>query len=264
MYCKNCKVELNGTYKKCPLCHGELEENCEEEFENLKVKIAYDSKDEIKAKKKKKRMNILFRNDEDVWEDCEMMNIDDDNMYPKVSNVNQFFNVFIKGLLFLSIAGLLICVIINMAVGGNWAKYVFLALLSAWSVIYATLMLKVNLAKNIVWLVFIVSIICVIWDFVFGFRGWSIDFVIPILCSIGIVAISAVARVQRFKLEDYLMYLFLDFLMGLVPFILSLFGLVREKLPSTICVAIMIITFSALAIFRWNAVKNEIRRRMHL
>lgn len=260
MYCKKCNVKLNGTYKKCPLCHSNVEEDLDIDSEIALVGV---EEPKIKNKKRKKK-SILFEKTEDIWQDNNHISFDDGNVFPKTNNNRQIFNLFFRGLLFLTIAGLLICIMINISLGGTWSKYVFLGLLSFWTVVYATLRLKYNLAKNIVWLVFILSTVSVIWDWMFGFVGWSIDFVIPILCSIAIVGITVVARVQKFKLEDYLMYLLLDLLMGFVPFILSLFGLVKIKVPTIVCVSVMIATIVALIVFRGKALKNEIIRRMHL
>ena len=58
-----------------------------------------------------------------------------------------------------------------------------------------------------VWQLLLISVIAILWDRFTGWRGWSVDFILPfgvlsVQCSVPVIA-----RVNRLKREEYLFYL---------------------------------------------------------
>ena len=106
--------------------------------------------------------------------------------------------------------------------------------------------------------------ISILWDVITGFRGWSVDYVLPILSSSAATAIFITAKVKRLDAQDYIMYLATDCILGIVCFILLLTGAVRIVIPSAISFGVSVIFLAFLCFFEGRALIGEIQRRLHL
>lgn len=159
-----------------------------------------------------------------------------------------------------------ICITINLILpaGGWWSLFILAGIASLWIDFALILLKRKNLPKNILWQVAVVSLIAFLWDILTGFRGWSLDYVFPILCSCGMVAMTIVAKARRLDIQDYIMYLVIDCILGIVSFILILADAVRVVIPSAISFGSSIIFLGFLLFFEGKALWAEIQRRLHL
>ena len=158
------------------------------------------------------------------------------------------------------------CVSVNLSFPhrGWWSFFVVAGVASFW-LNFAIVIRKLgNIPKTILWQVSLVSALALAWDFATGFRGWSIDYVLPIICSCAMVAMAVIARIMRLRIEDYIIYLVLDSILGIIPLTLILLGSLRVVLPSAICVAISVVSLTALLLFEGPALRHEILRRLHV
>nr|WP_242965349.1 DUF6320 domain-containing protein [Dehalobacterium formicoaceticum] len=114
------------------------------------------------------------------------------------------------------------------------------------------------------WLVTLVSILSVLWDWRIGWKGWSLDYVIPAVCVAAIFTLYVTAKVMKLSARDYIVYFLLGGLFGIVPLLFILFGWLNVLYPSIISVAANIIFLSAIIIFQGENIKSELSKRMHL
>lgn len=158
------------------------------------------------------------------------------------------------------------CVSVNLSFPhrGWWSFFVVAGVASFW-LNFAIVIRKLgNIPKTILWQVSLVSALALAWDFATGFRGWSIDYVLPVICSCAMVAMAVIARIMRLRIEDYIIYLVLDSILGIIPLTLILLGSLRTVLPSAICVAVSVVSLTALLLFEGPALRHEILRRLHV
>lgn len=159
-----------------------------------------------------------------------------------------------------------VCIAINLILpaGGGWSLFVAAGIASLW--IDFGIMLKKwrNLPKSILWQVAVVSLIAYVWDRFTGFHGWSVDYVLPILCICAMIAMTVVSKIRKLHAQDYVLYLGLDCMLGLVSFVLILTGAVRVVTPSALCFASSLIFLAFLLFFEGKSVLDEIKRRTHL
>ena len=113
-------------------------------------------------------------------------------------------------------------------------------------------------------MVFWLSLLAVLWDRFTGWRGWSLDYVVPCICVLAMLSMAAVAKVLRLELEDILVYLLLDVLFGVVPLVSLLLGWVGESLPSVLCVVASLLSLAFLLVFDGERMRAEIKKRLHL
>lgn len=189
---------------------------------------------------------------------------EDEQVYPIVP-LNKSRRLFLSIMGFVSVVICVICFTINLSLPGRWwSLFVFGGILSFWVSFSLVVKNRGNIHKAIVWQVALISSIAVIWDLVTGFHNWSVDFVIPILCTVAMLAMAVIGKVMKLEINDYMIYLVLDAILGVLSLILILCGVVNFILPSAICFASSVISLAALFIFEGRAMVSEIKRKVHL
>jgi len=186
------------------------------------------------------------------------------NTFPIIKEEKHLMYLILKITALITIAVSVISVLINLGFGGKWSFYVIAGFVTGWIVIWITVKMHGNIAKNTIWLTVIISILSIIWDMSTGYRGWSIDYVLPLICCFAMIEMFIVANIKKLRIEDYIVYLIIDILFGIVPLVLLLLDIVKVVYPSLICVAESVISLAILILFEGKALKAEIVRRIHL
>lgn len=118
--------------------------------------------------------------------------------------------------------------------------------------------------KAVFWQLCLLSLLCVAWDFGTGFRGWSLDYVLPALYTCTMLAVGLVTKLLHMRVSDYMLYLVMNILLGLLPLLLLVCGALRVSYPAVICAAVSVVLLTALILFEGPALREELRRRLHL
>ena len=122
-----------------------------------------------------------------------------------------------------------------------------------------------NLLKNVVWQLMAVSIASAVWDFVTGWRGWSTDYVIPIVSMGVLLALVVISRVQRLMPRNYMFYFVFTAGYGfIIPLILMVTGMVRMQLLCMICSAVCLLFFVWLLSFKGREFREEMQKKFHV
>lgn len=173
--------------------------------------------------------------------------------------------ILIRLIALATVAAAAVCLAVNMSVGGDWwSAFVVAGIGSLWLTFGIVVKKRGNLPKSILWQVFVISLLALAWDLWTGFHGWSVDYVLPVLLTCALIAMSVTAKIMRLHVQDYILYLVLDGLCGLIPLALILLQALRVVYPSAVCVAASAIFLSALLLFEGPALRDELARRLHL
>lgn len=172
----------------------------------------------------------------------------------------------IKILIFISIVAVVVSFGINMIFPSdiNWPILLVFCILSIWIGLIIVVQKRYHIPKKIIWQVIIVSILSVFWDFETGWRGWSVDYVIPIASVSAMLIMYITAKIIKLSIRDYITYALIDGFFGIIPVIFILLDLVDVIYPSIISIGFSIISLSAIFIFQGKAIKAEINKRMHI
>lgn len=218
-YCNNCKVNVVGNRKSCPLCQELLNGDKHEE-----------------------------------------------DIFPKISFVYKEHGLFFKIMLLVSIIIATITVSINILFPqrGAWSLFILGGLVSVWVSMISAINKRNNIPKNIVYQVMIISVIAVIWDFLTSWKGWSITYVIPFVCFSAMISMSIISKVRKLHVEDYILYIIIDGLFGLIQIIFIITGGLTTLYPSLICIVTSITSLSTIIIFEEKMLRAEIKRRLHM
>ena len=236
--CEKCSVTVTGNFKKCPLCQNALtvtavttaNNNCDEHGEH----------DE---------------HDEDEYE-----------TFPFVPLVINKHSLWFRLLQLCSAAVVIASFTVNwmMPETGYWSLFWIAGVACVWLSLSIAIRKRHNILKNITYQVTVVSILSVLWDIFTGWRGWSVDFVIPIIFVSAMLTTAILAHILKMQTGTYIIYSFLLMLYGILPAIFVLSGLSVIKYPSLICVACSLFSFAALLIFEGRNMIEELKRRLHL
>ncbi|WP_313821786.1 DUF6320 domain-containing protein [Citricoccus sp.] len=143
-------------------------------------------------------------------------------------------------------------------------RSVWLGVSAMWLVVLMAVRKRRNVAKGTVYLVVLVVLVCVYWDYLTGWRGWSLTYAAPILCASSIIALLITVRVMRIEVGEHILYSGLTVLLGLAPIGFLAFGWVTDRLPSAICGILSVVALVLLQLGRGQDVQHELAKRLHL
>lgn len=142
-------------------------------------------------------------------------------------------------------------------------EYVLFGLIITWTIIVILVRKRRNIAKAINYLLFFISLASIYIDYVGGWQGWSITFVVPILSISALVAMRISLRVVKLKVEDYVLYLELAAIAGIVPLLFLIMDWVGHSLPSLISVVFSAFMFTGVLLKYRQMLIRELQKRMH-
>ena len=223
--CEKCGVSVSGGFERCPLCKNTL------------AKI------------------ITTENGEKEYE-----------TFPFVPLVKQKHNLLYRLFKLFTAAAVIGSAAVNLMLpeSGFWSLFVAGGAACLWIGTSVAIRKRKNILKNVTYQATFASVFSVLWDIFTGWRGWSVDFVIPIAFVCAMSATAILARVLKMKTGTYIIYLFLLMIYGIIPAIFLASGLCRIVYPSFICVACSLFSFAALLIFEGGNMIEELKRRLHL
>ena len=141
--------------------------------------------------------------------------------------------------------------------------------LAALAVLRVLLRRRYNGPRLVFNLLLLVSALIVFTDWFTGYTGYSLDLVVPILCSVTLVCNFIFAFLHSRFTANALVYLLMNIGVGLLPYILLFFRIDRGRIdghsiPWVLCLIISVVTFLGLVIFKGRDLRSEIEKRLHL
>lgn len=189
-----------------------------------------------------------------------------ERMYPHISTAFEIHKLFIKLLILATVVSGAAAVVVNLILpkSGIWSVFVVLGIICFWLIFVTAYKRRDNLPKNIITQVVLISALCIFWDYFTGMHNWSIDYVLPIICGVGMIAMGVLARVIKLPKGDYITCMVLDIVFGTIPLILFLCGKTTIAIPSLICSGLSVVAFVFIILFEGADIKEEIIRRLHI
>lgn len=246
-HCNNCKVSVRGNKSECPLCGNTLSEK-----DRGELNMGKDS-----------NANTEMDLNGDVAMD---MNADPEmEIFPNIPPSMKYY-LAKRIMIFITVVSIVLSLVIYVMFPTelHWPLFVIFGLGSMWLSIIVVARKKHNITKNIMRQVLVASLLSVSWDWGTGWKGWSLDYVLPVLYISAIVVMYVTARILNLRARDYIAYFFLDGLFGILPVLFILFRWVNVIVPSLISAAVSVIFLSAILIFQWDKIKEDLEKRMHI
>jgi hypothetical protein len=121
-----------------------------------------------------------------------------------------------------------------------------------------------NLPKSVMYEGVIVALLCIIWDRLTGWHGWSLNFVLPIMGSVLEIFFFSLCLVIRRRRNAYSIYFFLSSVWCGVTFLLAAFDVITYWLPTEIAVITALMLVCAQVLLNGKAFFSELYRRFHV
>jgi len=186
--------------------------------------------------------------------------------YPELSDYKTGYNLVKKIYMFFSVMIIAASIIVDFQFkeGITWSVLSIGAVLYSWTVLYHAIRNNVHMASKILVQAIAGSVFIFIIDEMIGFRGWSVNYVIPQLFILANIAIFILMLINRMAWREYMIYQIVMTVIGLIPLILILRNIVTRPLTSYVCIVISIVILVGTIIFRDKSVKDELIRRFHI
>ena len=186
--------------------------------------------------------------------------------YPNIRVRVRRYHLLLRIYLFLSI------VLEALFVGLNYeyfhGTYWSLITLSAFAYGYFTMAVslagRIGYKAKIIWQTIFAILFVILIDWVTGFRGWSLNYVLPsgiLLMDVGIILLMLC---NKRNWQTYIMFEMFLILCSIIPLILWGIGSITKPLISLIAAAFSLFLFLGTIIIGDYKAREELKRRFHI
>ena len=187
-------------------------------------------------------------------------------LFPNIPPPKYSTSFLIRLITFIAIAAMAISAAVNMLATPEvwWSLIVIAAVGTAWLTVIVAIYKRRNILKTVAWQMFLISGAAVLWDVAIGWKGWSLDFVLPGCCAVAMISMFVLAIIFKIPPREYIFYIILDSVYGIVPIIFVLTGILNMVLPSILCILLSVLCIAAILLFQWRNIKEVSERKFHL
>ncbi|MGN0661543.1 MAG: DUF6320 domain-containing protein [Faecalibacterium sp.] len=193
-------------------------------------------------------------------------------LWPSTSPPLKRLTMVFKVAAFLLLGSTVVCAAVDFLLmqepHRHWSGLVLGWALILLAVLYLQMRRHANGPKLLFQLLMAASALAVFTDWFFGWTGFSLDLIVPVLCSAALVLNFVFSFVHTRFTENALVYLLLNMIVGLFPYLLLPFqfgsGDRIRSLPWVICLIISALTFLGLVLFKGRTLRSELEKRLHL
>lgn len=145
-----------------------------------------------------------------------------------------------------------------------WIPFAMIGTLVVWLDVALGVYFRNNMVKNITLQVYVSMIAGFIIDRYTGFRGWSVQWMIP-CCLVGLVIVTVcIGKGAGVLLEEYIIYLAVDLVLAMGQAIFLALGLNAFVWPAVISMALLSILGVAALLFRFRDLKSASEKLFHM
>lgn len=190
----------------------------------------------------------------------------ENSVFPLIPTIYKSHRLLYKILSFISIFGVIVCLTINSIVSKeiSWFWFVVAGILCFWITLITAVRRRRSHFMKLLFTEFnLIIITTILWDYFTGWSLWSVNYVLPFICISYILAMFIMRIFFKYYIKDYMIYITLNCLIGIVPLFLLLFKVVTVTWPSIVSGLISIFVVALLAIFNRKSFTKELTRRFH-
>lgn len=143
----------------------------------------------------------------------------------------------------------------------QWVEATLFAIMTMWLAILILIRKRRNIAKSLLYLLVILSLLCIYLDYLIGWDGWSISLAIPIICSSTLISMFITTRLTYMNPGDYVLYLAAAEILSLTPIVFLLLGWVKFPIPSLISFSLGLIMLIFILVTKGPIIWREIKKR---
>jgi len=188
-------------------------------------------------------------------------------IFPQVP-VKFTYDLIFKISTFVGILAIIVINIINYVFIPHLAIYVPLTLgiIFAWIIINVGFVQRKNIPKNIMHEAVIVVLLCILWDKVNGWRGWSVDYVLPVVSASLCVFYFVMGIADRRRLTTHAGYFMVSMIGIVITAILMYVGIFEgiAQYFAVLSIGVGLTLLIAQIVFRGRSFFSELHRWIHM
>lgn len=186
-------------------------------------------------------------------------------LYPKIRNINRIDKVMLIMTIISFVIGIT-SLIVNHFVTQHfkWSLLVIVGVIYTWITVMNSIKKNVNIASRVMLQVILIDILCVVLDWIIGYKGWSFTIAIPISIITANVTML-ILLMCAFKIyARYIIYQLIIFVWSMIPAVLCLIGWVPTNILTTIATPIAVFSLLLTIVLFAKEVNEEMKKRFHL
>ena len=189
-----------------------------------------------------------------------------EDIYPTEIERRSNSHIIIKIFGFISIIVSILAVFFNIILPTTtlWSVTVVGVMGCVWLSLAVAIKKHRNILKYLWYQMMIITILAIFVDAMTGQRGWAITFVVPIMLTVAMLVMYLLSKILHLQVGDYMIYLLLDALFGIIPFIFLFTNHLTTDIPALVCILTSIISVVGLIIFEGRNMMSELKRRLHV
>lgn len=189
-----------------------------------------------------------------------------EDLYPSEVIKRTNSHMLLKVFGFISLVVSILAIFFNMVLPSNtlWSLIVVVIMGFVWLSIAVAIKKHRNILKYLWYQIVIIGVLTIFIDAMTGHRGWAITFVIPIMLTAAMLVMYLLSKILHLQVGDYMIYLLLDALFGMIPLIFLFSNQLISDIPSLVCILTSIVSVVALVIFEGRNMMSELKRRLHV
>ncbi len=212
----------------------------------------------------------------DVWDNVQacplckcVLELDDNRRdgYPDIRFRTRKLTFAVRMILFISIILEVICGYFNYKFfnGIWWSVITGAGLAYIYFILhFAVLNDNAGYKAKIISITILGILYVILIDYVVGYRGWSVNFVLPGGLLLVDVAIIILMLVNRRNWQSYIMLEILVIVLSVIPLVLILFHIVTETFISGFTFTVSVLLFVGTVILGDKRARMELYRRFHV
>ena len=180
-----------------------------------------------------------------------------------------------KIFLFISLIAIFVCVLVNFLTfsGSFWSLFVVGGIFYLWILIRFTIMSRQNIALKLLLQAIGIGLILFFIQIENRSVHWLMPYALPFMMVATTLAITLLIFIKIMRYKDYMLYLIMVALLGIIPLILCFVEttqylfMVGDKLiiwPSIVCCSYAGFTILGMFVFGERATKAEFIKRFHV
>lgn len=186
--------------------------------------------------------------------------------YPDAVAMVRRFRFVGNLVLFLSIVAGVVCAGINYEVtpGLVWSVIVILGLIYANVILQFAIIGKSGYREKAIVVTLMGAVIVVGIDAITGYKGWSVNYVLPgaiLLLDVGIMVLMIV---NRRNWQSYIMSQILMLILSIVTCVLKVIGVITSPIVTQIAAAVSLFLLVGTIILGDRKARQELKRRFHI
>lgn len=188
--------------------------------------------------------------------------------FPHVEPALRKASMLYKIIAFCLLAGNVVCLCIDFlmdkAPHHHWSILVLAPTIALLLLLTSLMKRRYNAPRLLFQLLVGGSLLALFFDWYEGWQGYSLNYIIPIFCAVTLVLNFIFAFINTKLMENGLVYLLLNIIVGVGPYIALMVCNGTATIAWSICLIVSVITFLGLVIFKWRDLWSEMQKRLHM